>query len=51
MEFCQNGDLDTLRKKAGGKLEEKDAVILFTQLADGCKYLYDHGVFHRDLKP
>lgn len=51
MELCNNGDLDSLKKEAGGRLIEKDAIILFSQLADGTKYLYDQGVFHRDLKP
>lgn len=50
MEYCKNGDLDTLIKKKFGCLKEADAIVVFQQLISGCKYLYDRGVYHRDLK-
>lgn len=50
MEYCEGGDLETLKKRFN-RVEEKEAVILFQQLIEGCKYLYDKSVFHRDLKP
>eukprot|EP00825_Cyclidium_porcatum_P001849 TRINITY_DN10856_c0_g1_i4.p1 TRINITY_DN10856_c0_g1~~TRINITY_DN10856_c0_g1_i4.p1 ORF type:complete len:335 (-),score=59.19 TRINITY_DN10856_c0_g1_i4:300-1304(-) len=50
MEYCKNGDLETLIKKKFGNLKEVDAIVVFQQLISGCKYLYDRGVYHRDLK-
>jgi len=30
MELCNNGDLENLKKEAGGILAETDAIILYT---------------------
>jgi serine/threonine protein kinase len=38
-----------LRKR--NKLPEKEALYIFKSITDGCRLLYDKGVFHRDLKP
>jgi serine/threonine protein kinase len=50
MEFCAKGDL--LRHiKDKGKMNENHARRYFRQLINAVKYMKDHGVLHRDLKP
>ena len=37
--------------KKKGKIEEKEAIILLTQICNGFVELIKEGVMHRDLKP
>jgi serine/threonine protein kinase len=32
-------------------MSEKDVCEVIRQIANGYKFLYDHGIVHRDLKP
>lgn len=55
MEYCPGGTLQMLLKR--GRIAEQEALVYFKQLAEGtangnlgCKYLYEKGVIHRDLK-
>ncbi|KAG7660826.1 PTK2 [[Candida] subhashii] len=52
MEFCSGGDLFSLIIKPGWKrtpIAEK--YCLFKQVAYGLKFLHDHDIVHRDMKP
>lgn len=49
-ELCTGGDLDSVKRK-NPVLDEQDSIIIFKQLIDGVKHLYDLGIYHRDLKP
>jgi serine/threonine protein kinase len=49
-EYCVGGDLwQNLESK--GRMSEKVAQGLFSQILDGVAYLHEHGIVHRDLKP
>ena len=48
MEYCDSGDLMTIIKRP---IKEKYAQFYFCQLANGLKYLDNHSIIHRDIKP
>lgn len=48
LEYCDSGDLRTILKKP---ILEKYTQFYFCQLANGLKYLDNHGIIHRDIKP
>ncbi|ARF09716.1 serine/threonine protein kinase [Indivirus ILV1] len=48
MEYCDSGDLMTIIKRP---IKEKYAQFYFCQLANGLKYLDNHNIIHRDIKP
>ena len=50
LEYCEQGDLSKLMR-ARGRFSEQQCQSYLTQLAEGLKYLYQHNIFHRDLKP
>ena len=49
LEYCKNGDFTHFLKKR--PLKEKHARKFLKELADGLRYLKNHNVIHRDLKP
>ena len=50
MEFVEGKSLAD-RLRAEGRLAEREALRLFTPLADALGHLWEHGVVHRDIKP
>lgn len=48
LEYCDSGDLKGILKKP---IKEKFAQFYFCQLANGLKYLSQHNIIHRDIKP
>jgi serine/threonine-protein kinase ULK/ATG1 len=48
MEYCDSGDLREIIKKP---IKEKYTQFYFSQLANGLKYLDQHAIIHRDIKP
>ena len=49
-EYCNGGELRQSMKKRG-KIPEKEAITLLTQICNGFVELIKEGVMHRDLKP
>lgn len=49
MEFCNGGDLESL-KSIRGKFTEFEARTILQQLVNGFKDIYKMNVIHRDLK-
>jgi len=51
MELVKGQPLDYyINSKVEGKLNELDAMELFTQIAEGISYCHDNNVIHRDIK-
>lgn len=50
MEYCEGSDLDHYMKKYP-KRSESEVKELIRQLISGLKYLFRHGINHRDIKP
>lgn len=50
LELC-DGDLRKKMNATGGKLTEKDAINVFSQVMKGFKVLTNLGYIHRDIKP
>jgi len=48
LEYCDSGNLRNILKKP---LREKYAQYYFCQLTEGLKYLDEHNIIHRDIKP
>jgi serine/threonine protein kinase len=48
MEFCSAGDL---RSIMGQPIKEDFVKFFMSQLVNGLKYLSDHNIIHRDIKP
>lgn len=49
--YCPQGDLSDYLKRHGGKLDEKKAQLIMTQIVAGYDILYKHNIIHRDIKP
>jgi serine/threonine protein kinase len=49
LEFMGGGELFD-RVKSSGRLNEREAKLIFYQLAQAVKYLHDSRITHRDLK-
>lgn len=50
MEYAPGGSLaEIMREK--GKLPEKEALSIFTQLVEGLAFAHEKGIVHRDIKP
>ena len=50
-EFCNEGDLECLVKKKGGKLSEQETIPIFRDIFQGFRYIAESKFLHRDLKP
>jgi len=50
LEVCEGGELFDIVYYTG-KLEEKVARTVFTQIVDGLQAMHKHGLCHRDIKP
>ena len=51
MERCGSKTLSKLcRMRASKRLGEKEARVVFRQIAEGVKWIHNHGCCHRDLK-
>jgi serine/threonine-protein kinase 11 len=50
MEFGTLGSLDRILKK-NKTISEKNAAIIFKQIAKGLNYLHSNGFIHQDIKP
>lgn len=50
LEVCEGGELFDIVYYTG-KLEEKIARTVFTQIVDGLQAMHKHGLCHRDIKP
>ena len=49
-EYCSHGDLlEYLTRQ--GKLCEKEAILIASDVIDAMKYLFRQGIIHRDIKP
>jgi serine/threonine-protein kinase ULK/ATG1 len=48
MEYCDSGDMRSILKKP---IQEKFVQFYFTQLTNGLRYLDEHKILHRDIKP
>ena len=48
MEYCDGGDFS---KIIGKPMKEKSVKYYFSQLINGVKYLDEHKIIHRDIKP
>lgn len=52
MELCVGGELfDRIKAQPDGSYSERDAVGILKQIAEGIRYLHQHGIVHCDLKP
>lgn len=52
MEYCRGGDLFSQIVKPGWKRSPMvEKFCIFKQIAYGLKYLHDHDIVHRDMKP
>ncbi len=49
-EYCNGGDLTSLRKKLGGKVPEPLVRHILSQLVAGLNALYQKNTIHRDIK-
>ncbi|KAG7395676.1 hypothetical protein PHYBOEH_003355 [Phytophthora boehmeriae] len=50
MEFCNGGDLwQRLEQAPHHRLPEAQALLLFTQIVNGVRFLHTNGIAHRDL--
>jgi eukaryotic-like serine/threonine-protein kinase len=49
MEYCNSGDLDTLR--VGGKAPLPEVITATLQVLEGLAFAHSHDFVHRDLKP
>ena len=50
-EFCNEGDLECLVKKKGGKLSEEEMIPIFRDIFQGFRYIAESKFLHRDYKP
>jgi serine/threonine protein kinase len=50
MEYVPGQNLED-RLKEKGPLSTEDAIAIFSQIADGVRYLHDRQIVHRDIKP
>lgn len=51
LEFCDGGDLNNHLQASGNILSEDEVLIIFKQLCEAMKQLYQNNIIHRDLKP
>ncbi|KAF2196325.1 hypothetical protein GQ43DRAFT_383577 [Delitschia confertaspora ATCC 74209] len=50
-ELITGGDLFSYLEFHGGSLDDVETAVIVRQILMGTKYLHDHNVVHRDLKP
>lgn len=50
MELCEKGDLLQYIMR-NGRINQKQAMKIFSDLIQGLQYLFRKGIIHRDLKP
>lgn len=51
MEFVDGISLENFIKNNSGKIQEKDAIAIFTQILDAMQYAHEKKIVHRDIKP
>lgn len=51
LEFCSGGDVSSVLRKNGGRIEESFARHLLQQIASGLFEIHRRNYIHRDLKP
>ena len=51
LEFCGGGDLNNRLMEFGGILCESEVLLIFKQVCEAMKQLYNNNIIHRDLKP
>jgi len=51
MEYCEDGNLEDLRGRRGGRIPWSEAVPLVMQILEGLAYAHERGFVHRDIKP
>ena len=51
LEFCDGGSLDQYLGKQGGKLSEKEALLIFEEICNAFRIMQRNKIIHRDIKP
>lgn len=54
MEYCEDGDLETLMKKRkmeGERFSEQEILQMATEVLSGLEMMHNKKIIHRDIKP